>query len=141
MNTPHRPLAYVYAYALWFLSIGLGLLAAMILRETIIFALIAQDAHRYTVHMGTQASTILLSLILLILIVVLENRYRTGLKRAGRTRRYFFRFLGWVLLTMAFGHFWYAGTAWSQGTLDSFRLSAGLVEALVGVVALRLAKT
>lgn len=131
--------SYTYAYALWFLSIGIALLAAMILRETVIFSTVAAQFNRYTIHLITQVITILLGLALVIVVVVLENRYRTGLARQ-RTLSYFARFAGIVLLMMAATHFWYTAVALRLGTLDQFRLMAALGEIVAGVLALRLAR-
>lgn len=140
MNRSNRIISYTYAYALWILSIGLSLLAAMILRETVIFSVMAGELHRYTIHLITQVTTILLGVVLVITLVVLENRYRTGLAN-GRTRGRFLRFAGWVLLAMAVIHLWYALIAWRLGTIDQFRLVAAAAETAVGLLALRLAKT
>lgn len=139
MNRSNRIISYTYAYALWILSIGLSLLAAMILRETIIFSAIVGAFHPYTVHMITQVATIFLGLVLVIVVVVLENRYRTGLTK-GRTLRSFARFVGIALLVMAVIHLWYVVVAWRLGTLDQFRLVAALLEIVAGVLALRLAR-
>jgi|GEM_PF-2614674 len=131
--------AYALSYGLWILSIGLGLLAAMIVRETVIFALISSEANRYGIHLGTQVITILLGIVLLITIVVLENRYREGLAKR-RTFGYFLRFLGIVLLVMAVTHIWYVAVGLSLGPLDLFRFVAALAEVGLGLLSLRLAR-
>ncbi|MCL4835489.1 MAG: hypothetical protein KJZ86_23825 [Caldilineaceae bacterium] len=130
---------YAVAYGFWGFSILLGLLAGMIVRETVIFALISSDADRYVIHLGTQLITVVLGLVLLVVIVILENRYRVGLAK-GRSRGYFLRFFGATLLVMAVTHLWYVAVAWGLGTLDTFRLTAGLVEVVVGSLSLQLAR-
>jgi len=138
----NRLASYTLAYGLWILSIGLALLAAMIVRETVIFALSAlfsAPPQRYTVHLGTQLITLFLGLILLIAIVILENRYRIGLVK-GRTVGYFIRFVGIALLVVAVTHFLYIAVDLGLGALDQFRLAAALAEAVLGVIALRLAR-
>ncbi len=88
---------YVLAYLLWVVSIALGALGALLIRQAIsgmfgIALLNADPEHEFSLRMQSNAAdrfgVIILGIVLLMLIVVAEHFYRTGVQQ-GRLLRYF----------------------------------------------------
>ncbi len=88
---------YVLAYLLWVVSIALGALGALLIRQAIsgmfgIALLNADPEQEFSLRMQSNAAdrfgVIILGIVLLMLIVVAEHFYRTGVQQ-GRLLRYF----------------------------------------------------
>ncbi len=88
---------YALAYLLWAVSIALGALGALMIRQAIsgmfgVALLNADPEHEFSLRMQSNAAdrfgVVILGIVLLMLIVVAEHFYRTGVKQ-GRLTRYF----------------------------------------------------
>ena len=88
---------YALAYLLWAVSIALGALGALMIRQAIsgmfgIALLNADPEQEFSLRMQSNAAdrfgVIILGIVLLMLIVVAEHFYRTGVQQ-GRLLRYF----------------------------------------------------
>jgi len=88
---------YVLAYLLWVVSIALGALGALMIRQAVsgmfgIALLNAVPEQEFSLRMQSNAAdrfgVVILGIVLLMLIVVAEHYYRTGVQQ-GRLLRYF----------------------------------------------------
>jgi hypothetical protein len=126
-------LRYGLAYLLWLVTIGLAVLAALVVRESFDFLVALNALHRYTAHAVSNFLFLVLGVLVLIVIIFAEHWYRTGVPRGLLAAR-FGRLAAILLAVIAFLHSARAivETAIDQASLISFGI-AGL-EWLVVVV-------
>ena len=88
---------YLLAYVLWAVSIAVGVIAALIIRQAIsgmfgIALLSAAPEQLFTLKMQSNAAdrfgVVILGLVLLILIVTAEHLYRTGVPKGKLVRNF-----------------------------------------------------
>jgi len=76
------------AYLLWAVTVVLGVLDAMVIRDTYKYALDTTSWHRYTLNAIDKVATVLLALALVIMLIFWEYYYRTGVQRGRLLERF-----------------------------------------------------
>ncbi len=83
-----RVLVYGLAYLLWAVTTALGILDAVVIRNTYQLALAMTSWHRYTLNAVDKVATVLLALVLVIMLIFWEYYYRTGVQRSKLLERF-----------------------------------------------------
>lgn len=125
----HHILTYLYLL----LAAGMALFSAFILRDTYRLLLINAELHRYTIHANVLFTTfIVVGIGGLVFLVAAEHYFRVAPDMRTQFRR-FLQLASFPLLVTGIAHLGYAGIAFGAAQfVDTFRLSTGLAECLVG---------
>jgi len=124
---------YVLAYLLWLVTIAISGLVAMVLREILIEFSALSGWSRYVAHTISQFSTILLGLGVLIIILLTEHLYRTGVQRGKLLIRFCF-WAGLLLAIIGFAHLFSGGYRWLNNVvIDPLTPRLAIVE-LAGAI-------
>jgi|GEM_PF-5645490 len=126
---------YILVYVLWLLTAAVAGMVALSLSEILIEYGELAGWSRYVLHTVGQFSLIVLGLGVLILWLLTEHRYRTGVRR-GKLLFHFCFWMGSLLIIIGLAHLFSTGYHWMNGVVvDSLTPRLAIVE-LAGAIIL-----
>ena len=127
----------VLAYMLLIVTVALGLLVALGLQGAVLAVVYGAELHRYTARAFNMLTIVAVGLLLLILLILTEHRYRTARTLPQLSAR-FCQFTGVQLAVLGMAHGVRVFGLWLDDVLVVSWLLLALVELALGITLLRI---
>lgn len=127
----------VLAYVLLIVTVALGLLVALGLQGAVLAVVYGAELHRYTARAFNMLTIVAVGLLLLLLLILAEHRYRTARTLPQLLAR-FCQFTGVELVMLGIAHGVRVVGLWLDDVLVMPWLLLALVEFILGIALFRI---